>query len=215
MQPPSPHSKFESTGPPDEKNFDHDTDSEDDIKKSSDSEPVERGTERFNFIIICAMVVVIISVIVSLFVYDSKDVNRKYLEKQIVLPLNISKISSSVISDNDTFRTTLSESIPHKMFWGTYNANLYFGLRTKSPKSPVVGLMWIEHFKSNAKVRHWCNQSDDILKYGWIKHDGMNFGIQEIREKNFNFTTSFVKRSGGRHGGDWSARFSAVSNVSI
>lgn len=29
-------------------------------------------------------------------------------------------------------------------YWGSYGANLYFGLRTRSPDSPMMGLMWFE-----------------------------------------------------------------------
>lgn len=30
------------------------------------------------------------------------------------------------------------------LYWGTFRSNLYFGMRTRNPKSPVVGLMWYE-----------------------------------------------------------------------
>ncbi len=33
---------------------------------------------------------------------------------------------------------------PDERYWGTYRANLYFGMRTRSPRSPLVGLMWYE-----------------------------------------------------------------------
>lgn len=49
--------------------------------------------------------------------------------------------------------------------------------------------------------------------YGWLKHDGENFGVQEILDRNLKLTTSFVKRIGGRHGGDWTARVRVESNV--
>lgn len=54
--------------------------------------------------------------------------------------------------------------------------------------------------------RHWCEQSDGLEKYGWLQHDGTTFGIQEILDGPFVITTSFVKRLGGLHGGDWTAR---------
>lgn len=62
-----------------------------------------------------------------------------------------------------------------------------------------------------SKYRHWCEQGDNLEKYGWLQHDGRNFGIQEIIDGPFKLTTSFVKRPGGLKGGDWTARVSVVS----
>lgn len=62
---------------------------------------------------------------------------------------------------------------------------------------------------------HWCEQGDNLDKYGWLKHDGSNFGIQEIVDGPFTLTTSFVKQLGGSHGGDWTARISVDYLVSI
>ena len=57
---------------------------------------------------------------------------------------------------------------------------------------------------------YYLLQSDGLPKYGWLKHDGVNFGVQEIQENDFIIKTEFVKQPGGSHGGDWTARFSAV-----
>lgn len=54
--------------------------------------------------------------------------------------------------------------------------------------------------------RHLCSQEDKLERYGWVEHDGMNFGIQEISDKYVDVVTSFVKRPGGKHGGDWTTR---------
>lgn len=48
-----------------------------------------------------------------------------------------------------------------------------------------------------------------MSKYGWVAHDGRNFGIHEIRENpenGFKIRNSWVKRHGGKHGGDWTVR---------
>lgn len=37
----------------------------------------------------------------------------------------------------------------HERFWGTYRSNLYFGMRARTPNSPVVGLMWYEQPRAN------------------------------------------------------------------
>lgn len=98
-------------------------------------------------------------------------------------------------------------------YWGTYRPGVYFGTRVRHPASIVTGLMWFVpgHFQNNMlAVRHWCDQADDLPKYGWEVHDGRNVGIQKIIDKSVILQTSFVKRLGGQHGGDWSARISAV-----
>jgi len=59
-------------------------------------------------------------------------------------------------------------------------------------------------------IRHWCSQDDLLAAYGWIAHDGINFGAQEIIDKYFIVTTDFVKKQGGNHGGDWSAKFGLI-----
>lgn len=61
---------------------------------------------------------------------------------------------------------------------------------------------------NNSFFRHWCEQSDNLEKYGWLQHDGSNFGVQEIEDGPFKLTTSFVKKLGGENGGEWTARIS-------
>lgn len=103
-------------------------------------------------------------------------------------------------------------------FWGSYRPQVYMGMKTKSPKSLVTGMMWLRQHSEFA-LRHTCEQSDNLLKYGWTSHDGLNFGMQDIAERGFNITTDFVKRPGGNHGGDWtwriSSRKSGSTSVSV
>lgn len=96
-------------------------------------------------------------------------------------------------------------------FWGSYRPGTYFGLKTRDPHSLVTGLMWYSPKKltrGGDGIKHWCEQGDNLDQYGWIAHDGANFGVQEIYDGNFILTTSFVKRLGGNNGGDWTARIS-------
>lgn len=65
----------------------------------------------------------------------------------------------------------------------------------------------------NIGFRHWCEQGDNLNRYTWTHHDGKTFGIQEIDDGPFRLTTSFVKRPGGKHGGDWTARISVDTKV--
>ncbi|KAM9329267.1 mannosyl-oligosaccharide glucosidase [Gastrophryne carolinensis] len=97
---------------------------------------------------------------------------------------------------------------PH-LFWGTYRPHLYFGMKTRSPSSVVTGLMWLSQ-SGPTSLRHTCEQGDGLSRYGWLQHDGVNFGVQELVDGGFSLRTEFVKRPGGRHGGDWSWRVSAA-----
>ncbi|XP_027586405.2 mannosyl-oligosaccharide glucosidase [Pipra filicauda] len=91
-------------------------------------------------------------------------------------------------------------------FWGTYRPHVYFGMKTRSPRSVVTGLMWLQH---GGGLRHTCDSGDGPARYGWVMHDGENFGVQEIRDGRLLLRTEFVKQPGGDHGGDWSWRVTA------
>ncbi|XP_069833166.1 mannosyl-oligosaccharide glucosidase [Dendropsophus ebraccatus] len=92
-----------------------------------------------------------------------------------------------------------------QLFWGTYRPQVYLGMKTRSPRSVVTGLMWISQ-SGSPSLHHTCEQGDGLARYGWLMHDGVNFGVQEIKDKGFSLRTEFVKRPGGSHGGDWSWR---------
>ena len=63
-------------------------------------------------------------------------------------------------------------------------------------------------------IRHWCDQGDGLQMYGWFTHDGENFGLHETLDQYYTVSTDFVKRPGGQHGGDWSARIRVKPRVS-
>lgn len=143
------------------------------------------------------------------YLYDVYLQNRNIM--RVITPLDVPKVNAH--------NSTLSHVNP-QMYWGTYRANLYFGMKTRSPRSPVVGLMWFEELPGNKKrpqpnIRHWCKPNDNVLRYGWKKHDGKNFGIQEIVDTNFKLTTSFIKHHNTLSGGDWSWRISVTPIVGI
>ncbi|VDH90224.1 mannosyl-oligosaccharide glucosidase, partial [Mytilus galloprovincialis] len=149
--------------------------------------------KRKYLLIVFATIIVIVAVMSNHF-YNS------YLETIVVTPLDSPKIN-------------LNNS---ELFWGTYRSNLYFGMKTRSSRSPVIGLMWFEASvyedawqQDFPKIRHWCDETHNIPKYGWLKHDGNKFGLHEVVENTFMFNTQFVKRSGGTKGGDWTARITA------
>lgn len=66
----------------------------------------------------------------------------------------------------------------------------------------------------DGNLRHTCEQGDRLQGYGWLMHDGVSFGVQEIHDRDFTLTTEFVKRMGGDHGGDWTWRITAKQQVS-
>lgn len=120
-------------------------------------------------------------------------------QSQVITPLNAPKIIHEGSS---------SPHVAPEKYWGTYRPGVYFGLKTRRPYSPVTGLMWFKQYVKQRPlpIRHTCEQSDPLESYGWLKHDGVNFGTQEIVEKDFTLKTQFIKRPGGENGGDWSAR---------
>lgn len=73
--------------------------------------------------------------------------------------------------------------------------------------------MWLQQREGGGSLRHTCEQSDGLSRYGWLMHDGENFGVQEIRDEGLFLKTEFVKRPGGEHGGDWSWRITARMEV--
>ncbi|CAB4068720.1 MOGS [Lepeophtheirus salmonis] len=91
-------------------------------------------------------------------------------------------------------------------FWGSYRPGVYFGLRTRAPKDLLVGIMWMSPKES---LRHWCEQSDDLESFGWLQHDGENFGYQELIDKSVILKTSFVKKAER-----WTAKIKAESKHS-
>ncbi|CAH2062453.1 unnamed protein product, partial [Iphiclides podalirius] len=97
-----------------------------------------------------------------------------------------------------------------EMYWGSYRPGVYFGLKTREPRSPVFGLMWYELGVTHKGIRHWCDQNDKLPSYGWTRHDGVTFGEQKILDPPHAITTSFVKAPGMEPGGHWTARINVT-----
>ena len=66
---------------------------------------------------------------------------------------------------------------------------------------------------NNLGLRHWCDQGDNLKRFGWTRHDGETFGDQDIVDGDVAVRTSFVKRGAGGAGrngtGEWAARIEA------
>ncbi|KAK5583883.1 hypothetical protein RB653_005487 [Dictyostelium firmibasis] len=144
-----------------------------------------------------------------------------------LLLLILITFSSLIKSDEKVEETEslLLEKIPiglnglnDTLYWGTYRPHTYFGMKTRSTKPINTGLIWSTPnigMGSYNKFHYKVVQGGDngIKSYTWTKHDGKNFGSQEITDVggHLNLTTSFIKNSGSK-GGDWSVRISAKSN---
>jgi hypothetical protein len=52
----------------------------------------------------------------------------------------------------------------------------------------------------NGEIRHEARQDDRLSSYGWLRHDGVGYGVQQLRDKDYNITLSMV---GGGRGLSW------------
>lgn len=133
-------------------------------------------------------------VAVGYFVYQG------YLETRVNTPLDYPKVVQESGLD-----------VPDR-FWGSYRPGVYFGMKTRSSKDMVTGLMWfLPKYvdQGSLGLRHWCEQGDNLRQFGWNKHDGRNFGVQTLLDRaGVELETSFVKLAGGDRGGDWTNRIS-------
>ncbi|KZC05985.1 Mannosyl-oligosaccharide glucosidase [Dufourea novaeangliae] len=131
---------------------------------------------------------------------------KGYLETRVNTPYDVEKL------------VTASGLDVADRYWGTYRPGVYFGLKTRDPHSLVTGLMWyFPHLlrQDGSGFRHWCEQGDRLDRYAWMEHDGRTFGVQEIADGSAILNTTFVKRSGGKHGGEWTARIAVTSEKQI
>lgn len=132
---------------------------------------------------------------------------NNYLSNLVNTPLDEPKII-------DESSYTAAENLDR--FWGSYRPQLYFGLKTRSADPLNVGMMWFNQMARHFSLRHWCDHNDKMAKYGWTAHDGRNFGIHDVyenTENQFHIRNSWVKRHGGKHGGDWTVRTKVSSTL--
>jgi mannosyl-oligosaccharide glucosidase len=77
--------------------------------------------------------------------------------------------------------------------------------------------MWLspsQYRSGDLPLRHWCEQGDNLERYGWLEHDGTNFGVQELIDGEVKLTTSFVKDPHAvPYGRDWTARITVEQSV--
>ncbi|KFM56880.1 hypothetical protein X975_00693, partial [Stegodyphus mimosarum] len=151
---------------------------------------LEKWNNKVALFVALNIVIVILSIVY--FFYQS------YLENIVITPLNLPKVVTESGLD-----------VPSR-FWGSYRPGTYFGMRTRSAQTVSTGIMWFTQKVINNRIdiRHWCDQWNNVKHYSWLEHDGENFGIQRIEDKEYFLVTSFVKQLGGKHGGDFTAKIS-------
>jgi mannosyl-oligosaccharide glucosidase len=102
------------------------------------------------------------------------------------------------------------------MKWGSYRPGVFFGMKTRSTKPFITGLIWNRGDTAHGirNIRHQSEMNQHI-SYGWDMHDGKSFGVQTIvdRENSLILTTEMVKSDGSSNGdntvtrgGDWTVR---------
>ena len=71
--------------------------------------------------------------------------------------------------------------------------------------------MWFDydtlHKSRDRFLRHWCDQNDH-LKYQWTYHDGENFGIEDIQDKNLQLNLQWMK-----YKDNWTTRLDVTPQV--
>ncbi|KAF5741156.1 putative mannosyl-oligosaccharide glucosidase [Tripterygium wilfordii] len=73
--------------------------------------------------------------------------------------------------------------------------------------------MWIGIKDGRYFVRHVCQDSDELSKYGWAQHNGRDFAHQVLVDQEMVLMTSFLKSKGegSGYGGDWALRIDMQS----
>ena len=57
----------------------------------------------------------------------------------------LSKVNNPLLASRVThFNETHPYVVNSDRFWGTYRPHIYFGMRTRSPNSMLLGLMWLD-----------------------------------------------------------------------
>ncbi|CAK8578389.1 unnamed protein product [Lathyrus sativus] len=120
------------------------------------------------------------------------------------LPRVVTPFPAPKIMDLPQFQGEHKESL----YWGTYRPHLYLGIRARTPQSLTAGLMWIGVKDGSNHLRHVCKHEDELSAYGWIKHNGRDYGHQVLVDHGLILTTEFLKSNGdgSGYGGDWAVR---------
>ncbi|XP_031477649.1 mannosyl-oligosaccharide glucosidase GCS1-like [Nymphaea colorata] len=133
-------------------------------------------------------------------------------DESVQVPRCVTPLPAPKMTELPQFQGDHRESL----YWGTYRPHVYLGIRARTPRSLIAGLMWIGVKDGRYHLRHICQDSDDLSTYGWTKHNGRDYGHQVLVDQDLIIATSFVKAhaSGSGYGGDWAVRVEAQYNGS-
>ena len=83
--------------------------------------------------------------------------------------------------------------------WGTFRPGIYFGMKKRVPQASISsGIMWTSSL-TQGDFRHDTKQ--DEVKFDWDMHDGKNFGVQQLidKENNMQLETKFIVPGDGKY----------------
>ncbi|KAL6188201.1 hypothetical protein ACLB2K_039594 [Fragaria x ananassa] len=131
---------------------------------------------------------------------------------QVQIPRVVTPFPAPKLMDLPQFQGGHKESL----YWGTFRPHAYLGIRARTPRSLIGGLMWLGVQDGGYSLRHFCQDSDGLSKYGWTDHDGRNYGHQMIVDQEMELATSFLKSKGedSGYGGDWAVRLDVRNHKS-
>ncbi|KAK4597669.1 hypothetical protein RGQ29_015261 [Quercus rubra] len=132
--------------------------------------------------------------------------------EEVRRPRVVTPFPAPKIMDLPQFQGEHRESL----YWGTYRPHVYLGIRARTPRSLLAGLMWIGVKDGRYAMRHVCQDSDELSTYGWTRHNGRDFGHQILVDQDMTLATSFLKSKvdGSGYGGDWAVRIDVQSKQS-
>ncbi|KAK8472312.1 hypothetical protein PHAVU_002G174901 [Phaseolus vulgaris] len=155
---------------------------------------------------------IVLGIVVFLNLNHAKSAAEERLAEEHRLPRVVTPLPAPKITDLPQFQGEHKESL----YWGTYRPQVYLGVRARTPKSLIAGLMWIVVKDSKYHLRHVCKHEDGLSTYGWTKHNGRDFGHQLLVDQGIIFTTAFLKskEEGSGYGGDWTVRITVQAHKS-
>ncbi|KAI9802800.1 MAG: Processing alpha glucosidase I [Piccolia ochrophora] len=120
-------------------------------------------------------------------------------------------VSPSAADEASILIKEIGRASNESLLWGPYRPNVYFGVRSRIPKSLVTGLLWakVEDYQNiQNNFRYTCEQNEGMAGYGWDEYDVRRGGRQLVKDagNNIDIQTEFVKVPGGSNGGSWGMR---------
>ncbi|OWB76626.1 hypothetical protein B5S32_g780 [[Candida] boidinii] len=127
----------------------------------------------------------------------------------------VSILSAALLSvasalDDEGLVFQYNKASNESLLWGPYRSNLYVGVRPRIPHSLMTGLMWfnMDNYNNVQKMRHFCDQNDDMKGFGWTQYDPRIGGRQIIKDKEMHIKiiTDFVKTDSG----NWALKIKGI-----